>query len=239
MQAAAAEVKGVRAGDGDRTAPTTVSTCLQLSSVPGVRLPMSTALPPDRTLFGLSLLAAPLLFAASSFYWTGDGEYGVVGGTLLVMGSVFWIQAFAGLFSVLRPRMPGYAAWGFLTSVYGALCGGAAFAFQGMFIALHEVSHDRSLAALSAHPVVANLIFWVGGPAFPISLLTLGIVLARTRTVSPWVGTMLAVGGALFPLARIPRVEIIAHSVDLLILIPAAFMGFNVLRGRPIGGRAR
>jgi hypothetical protein len=184
----------------------------------------------------VSLLAGPFLFATSSFYWTGDGEYGVVGGALLVMGSVFWIPAFAGLFSVLRPRMPRYAAWGFLASVYGAICGGAAFAFQGMFIALHEVPHDQSLAALSAHPIIANLIFWVGGPAFPISLVGLGIVLARTRTVPWWVGMMLAVGGALFPIARIPRVEIMAHSVDLLMLIPAAYMGFNVLRGQPIGG---
>jgi hypothetical protein len=52
------------------------------------------------------------------------------------------------------------------------------------------------------------------------------------------VDTMLAFGGVLFPVARIPRVEIIAHSVDLLMLIPAAYMGLNVLRGQPIGGRA-
>ena len=198
-----------------------------------------TATAADRTLFGHSLFAGPSLFAASSFFGTADGGYGVGGGTLLVMGSVFWIPAFAGLFAGLRTRMPRYAAWGFLAAVYGAICGGAAFAFQGMFIALHEVPHERSLAALSAHPIVANLIFWGGGPAFPLSLVGLGIVLARTKAVPWWVGTMLAAGGALFPVARIPRVELIAHGVDFLMLIPAAYMAVNVLRNQPIGGRAR
>jgi hypothetical protein len=43
---------------------------------------------------------------------------------------------------------------------------------------MYGVSHDRSLATLGEHPVVANLIFWVGGPAFPVTLLALRI--ART-----------------------------------------------------------
>ena len=188
-----------------------------------------------RILFGLSLILGPLLFAVSSFFWTSDGEYGVNGGTTLVMGSVFWIVAFTGIFAELRARAPRYAAWGLLVAVYGAVCGGAAFAFQGLFVDLHGVTHDQSLAALGRHPVVANAIFWVGGPAFPVSLLVLGVVLARTGTVPVWAGGMLALGGALFPVARIPRIEAVAHGVDLLMLVPAAYMGWNVLQGRSLG----
>ena len=199
---------------------------------------MAGETPLDRVLFGLSLIAGPALFALSSFAWRPDGEYGVTAGATLVMGSVFWIIAFVGIFGELRSRAPRYAAWGLLGGVYGAVCGGAAFAFQGLFVELHRVTHQQSLAALNEHPVVANAIFWVGGPAFPLTLLVLGIVLARTGAVPWWTGATLALGGALFPVARIPRIELVAHGVDLLMLIPAVSMGWNVLRGRSLGGRS-
>lgn len=192
----------------------------------------------DRILFGWSLIVGPALFALSSFAWRPDGDYGVTGGATLAVGSVFWIIAFVGIFGELRARTPRYAAWGLLAGVYGAVCGGAAFALQGVFVDLHRVTHEQSLAALDAHPIVANAIFWIGGPAFPVTLLVLGIVLAATRTVPWWTGAMLALGGALFPVARIPRIELVAHSVDLLMLVPAGYMGWNLLRGRTLGGRA-
>ena len=47
---------------------------------------------------------------------------------------------------------------------------------------------------------------------------------------------MLALGGALFPVARIPRIEGFALGVDLLMLIPAAYLGFNMLRGKQLDG---
>jgi hypothetical protein len=190
----------------------------------------------ERTLFGLSLVLAPLLFTASSLFWTTSGEYGVVGGALLVFGSLFWIVAFAALFGALRSRTPRYAVWGWLVAAYGAVCGGAAFAFQGMFVEMHGATHAESLAGLARYPVVANAIFWIGGPAFPISLLVLGVILARTRVAPWWAGAMLALGGALFPVARIPRIEGFALGVDLLMLIPAAYFGFNMLRGRHLNG---
>jgi hypothetical protein len=187
-------------------------------------------------LFGLSLLLAPLLFAASSFFWTSTGEYGVIGGALLVFGSLFWIVAFAALFGALRSRTPRYAVWGWLAAAYGAICGGAAFAFQGMFVEMLGATHAESLAGLERHPIIANAIFWIGGPAFPLSLLLLGLSLARTRVAPWWAGAMLASGGALFPIARIPRIEGFAVAVDLLMLIPAAYFGFNLLRGRQLDG---
>jgi len=185
---------------------------------------------------GISLVIAPALFALSSFFWTGDGQYGATGGVTLVFGSLFWIAGLAGVFRALEPIAPRYASWGFLFAVYGAICGGVAFAFQGMFITLHGISHAQAMAVLGAHPTVANLVFWIGGPAFPLSLLVLGIVLARTGLTPAWAGVMLAAGGALFPVARIPRIAAIAHAVDALMLVPTVFMGVNLIRGRSPGG---
>ena len=190
----------------------------------------------ERTLFGLSLVLAPLLFTASSLTWTSSGEYGVVGGAFLVFGSLFWIVAFLALFGALRTQAPRYAVWGWLVAAYGAICGGTAFAFQGMFAEMHGATKTESLAALARHPVVANAIFWIGGPAFPISLLVLGVILVRTRVAPWWAGAMLALGGALFPVARIPRIEGFALGIDLLMLIPATYFGFNMLRGRQLDG---
>ena len=183
----------------------------------------------ERILFTASLIIAPLLLAISSFFWVDEGQYGVIGSTLIVFSSIFWISAFAGVFRLLREKTPNYATWGFLLASYGAICGGAGFAFLGFFIELFGVSHEAALQALAAHPLIANAIFWIGGPAFPLSLFLLGIVLARTKTVPPWVGLLLALGGALFPVARIPRIELIAHLVDLLILIPAWYIGWSLL----------
>lgn len=189
----------------------------------------------QRYLLGGAMGVAPLLFTASSFFWSAEGQYGITGGTLLVFGSVAWVVAFAGLFGLLRGRTPRYAAAGYALAVYGAICGGVAFALQDLFTALHGVSHEAALRALGDHPVVANAIFWVGGPAFPLSLAVLGVVLARTRVAAPWAGTMLALGGALFPVARIPRLAIAAHAVDLLLLVPMWYIGWQVLRGERHG----
>lgn len=188
---------------------------------------------PERAVFGSSLFIAPALFALSSFFWEGDGQYGVNGSTLLVLGSIFWIVAFAGVFRVLRQRTPRYAAWGMLFAAYGCICGGAAFAFQGLFTVLYGVPPESALSALAAHPIVANMIFWIGGPAFPVSVLILGIVLWRTGQIPAPLAVMLALGGLLFPVARIPRIDLIAHAVDLLMLIPAWYMGSQMLRSAP------
>lgn len=184
---------------------------------------------PERLLFGLSLMLAPLLFAASTFFWRGD-QTGIVGSTLHIFGNLFWVLAFASMFRLLRQVTPWYAAGGFLVAAYGAVCGGAAFAFRDLFMALFQVSREASLQALSAYPFVANAVFWFGGPAFPLSLLVLGIVLAWTRTVPLWVGGLIALGGALFPFAHIPDIALLAHAVDLLVLIPVWYIGVHILR---------
>lgn len=184
----------------------------------------------ERTLFGISLIVAPALFSLSSFFWIGEGQYGVSGSTLVVFGSIFWISAFAGVFRLLRQRTPRYAAWGMLFAAYGCICGGAAFAFQGLFMELYGVPHASALEALGSHPVVANVIFWIGGPMFPLSVFVLGVVLLRTRQIPTPLALLFAIGGLLFPVARIPRIEFIAHAVDLMMLIPAWYMGVQLLR---------
>lgn len=61
----------------------------------------------DQKLYGISMIVAPFLFTVSTFFWT-NGEYGVQGGTIMVISLVFWISAFIGLFGMLKNKMPYY-----------------------------------------------------------------------------------------------------------------------------------
>jgi hypothetical protein len=185
----------------------------------------------ERLVFGASMLIAPFLFALSSFFWVGEGQYDVTGGTLLIFGSLAWILAFTAMFRSLRDVAPWYAAAGFLVAVYGAVCG-VAFALQDLFLTLFGIEHQASLQALSRHPFVSNAIFWIGGPAFPLSLLVLGIVLARARATALWAGIALSLAGVLFPLSRVFRLEGVTHMVDVLMLVPMWYMGVAVIRGK-------
>ena len=183
---------------------------------------------PHRKMFGISLIAAPLFSAASTFYWLDDGQYSVTAAKLLIVSMVFWITGFVGVFRLLEDRTPRYAAWGLWVAVYGAVCGGAGFAFLGLFMELFGVAHDVAIDALNEHPLMAEAVFWIGGAMFPLSLLVLGIVLAGTRILPPWLGILLALSGLLFPVARIPRIQWLAHLVDLAMLLPMVYLGWRM-----------
>ncbi|NUT37117.1 MAG: hypothetical protein HOV79_29010 [Hamadaea sp.] len=185
----------------------------------------------DRLPSVVCLLAGPVLFTIADLFWVGDAEYSLVAGTLLVLGSVAWIVGFAGIAAVIRPHAPRIAGWGMVLATYGAVCGGAAFGLQGVFNEMYGVSHSQALDSLSQHPVVAYVIFWAGGPAFPLTLVLLAIYLLASRRAPVWVGSLLAVGALLFPVARIPRIELVAIAVDVLMLIPTVYLAAVIARG--------
>jgi hypothetical protein len=43
------------------------------------------------------------------------------------------------------------------------------------------------------------------------------------------VGVLLALGAIAFPVSRIPRIEILAHIADLLLLIPMIRIGYSFI----------
>lgn len=183
-----------------------------------------------RRLSGVSLAAGPLLTGVSTFFWE-DGKYGATGGTLLALAIVPWIHGLFSVFAALRPRMPRYSTFGLLVMLYGAL-GGAAFGYRDFFEAVfHVTSNDASLDALAEYSMQANLLLFWAGPLFPLSMIVLAAVLMRTRLVPIWAGAILLAGGLGFPLSRIPRDPWIAHLVDVLLLIPFAYLGWRLWRG--------
>jgi hypothetical protein len=182
----------------------------------------------------LSLFLAPLFYTISSFFWQMGGQYSVTSGTLIIIGSIFWVFTFAALFENLKEKMPYYAAVGFLIAVYGCLCGGVAFALRDIYAEIFNIPHQVLLDAFAQHPVFTNIVFWIGGPAFPVSLLILGIMLVRIKTVDLWVGICISLSGILFPISRITRIELVAHAADVLMLIPLAYLSWKLIKNNRI-----
>jgi hypothetical protein len=186
----------------------------------------------ERKLWGLSLILAPALFATSTFFWVrtnGRVEYGVTGGTLIAIATVFWIPAFIGLFDLVKERMPRYATWGLLVAIYGCM-GGAAFGLEGLFAEAFTIPHDMRRAAWAQFATAFNLIFFWPGPLFPLSLLALGAMVIRTRSIPLWAGLLLCIAAIAFPVSRIPRIQLLAHLADVLLLVPLAYTGLGLLK---------
>lgn len=168
--------------------------------------------------------------AASTFFWQ-DGRYGLTGGVLVALSAIAWVYGLLAIWEWLYASYPRLAACGVVVSLLGCF-GGIAFGLQGFFEGMFGVSHEASLAATAAHPVAANVVLWIPGPAFPLSLMLMGVLLARVRAVPTCVAVALAVSGLVFPLSRIPRVELIAHAADLLMLVPSCYLAVLFTRGR-------
>ncbi|MER7891692.1 hypothetical protein ABTX15_17870 [Micromonospora sp. NPDC094482] len=164
-----------------------------------------------------ALVLGPAGSALATYFWI-DGRYGATGGTVLVLAMVVWAYGLIGLLDAVRPHAPRYAAVALPVFLYGVI-GGAAFGFQGVFEDIFEQSTDASLAALAEHPFAANLLLWIPGPVMPLSLLVLGVVLARTRLVPLWTAALLCAGAVAFPLSRIPRIDVVAYLADALLVV--------------------
>src|SRR4051812_48766875 len=74
----------------------------------------------EKNFYGMALIIAPILFAASTFFWI-KGEYGVAAGTLGIISLFFWIPALTSAFSLLKNKMPRYAIYGLWIAVFGCI----------------------------------------------------------------------------------------------------------------------
>jgi len=182
------------------------------------------------SMFGLSLILAPTLQAISTFFWV-DGEYGVTGGTILVFSMIFWIPALLVLFSLVKNKMPNYAAWGFLIAVCGFISG-VNFGFLGVLTEIFAIPHEKYIQELSKYPISSNLLLFQAGPLAPLSLVILGFVFLHTKVVDWKIGLLIVLGGIAFPLSRISRTELVAHFADILQLVPLVLLGGKILMQR-------
>jgi len=181
-------------------------------------------------MYGVSLILAPFLQFVSSFYWV-NGEYGVTGGTILVLSVVFWIPALIVLFDWVKFKMPNYAAWGLLIAIFGFVSG-ADFAMLGVMSEIFNITHASYLEGFAKYKVSADILLFQSGPLAPLSLIVLGMVLLRVKSIDAWIAILIIAGGIAFPLSRISRIPWAAHVADILLLIPLSISGLKILAGK-------
>jgi len=144
---------------------------------------------------------------------------------------VFWSVGFVGLFSMFRENNPWYARLGLLYAFYGVL-GGIAFGFEGLFSQLFGVE-KAGVDAFERFPLQLNLVLFWAGPAFPLSLLVLGVMI-MVRKVQPWwIGLFMCIGAVAFPVSRIMRIAWVGHAADLILLVPlVSVLLISVMKNR-------
>ena len=183
----------------------------------------------EKRVEGFCLIIAPVLFAASTFFWQ-DGEYGVEAAMLIIFSMFFWIPALKGLFSMVKNEMPRYAVWGLWIAVLGCISG-VCFAFLGYLTTIFNISHEQYIDSLSNYPISSQVLLFQSGPLFPLSILILGIILMLKRSVPLWMSILFCMAAIAFPFGRVPpRNEWIAHITDLALLIPSIAIAREILR---------
>lgn len=188
---------------------------------------MKQVLENNRVLYGLSLFLAPLLMFISTFFWI-NGEYGVMGGTLLILSTTFWIFTMFYLFELIRFKMPRLAQWGLFLSIFGFISGGL-FGFVGVMTEILNISHQTYIDAFEKYPISTGILLFWSGPLAPLGLILAGSLLLKTKETSSWVAVMIIMGGLAFPVSRISRNEWVAHIADLLLLVPLMILSSKLL----------
>jgi len=184
----------------------------------------------NQTMYGVSLLLAPLLMFISSFFWT-NGEYGVTGGAVLILSTLFWITSMTWLFGLLNKKMPTTAQWCLLFSIFGFISGGL-FGFVGVMAEIFNISHQTYIEEFSKYPIATGILLFWSGPLAPVSLILLGIFFLKAKTVRSWVALMFILGGIAFPISRISRNEWIAHVADIFLLIPMWYLAKKIFSSK-------
>ncbi|GAA3436165.1 hypothetical protein GCM10018954_057740 [Kutzneria kofuensis] len=92
------------------------------------------------------------------------------------------------------------------------------------------MSHSRAISALEPYPFAGDVAFWLAGPMFPAALVLTGIGLLLAREAPRWVGALVCLGGLVFPVGQILRIEWVASGVDLLLLVPFAYLAWGMVR---------
>lgn len=169
-----------------------------------------------RRVQALCLVIGPTLFALSPIFWI-DGRYGIVGGMLIAVAMVPWVFGLLGEYDRLRPHLPVVSGLWMLLVLIG-MFGSIAFGLQGFFEGVLGTTDGASPATFTGYPTAGALVLLLAGPMFPAALVVLSIFHWRTRLAPRWVASLLALAAAMFPVARVARIDTLAVIADLLML---------------------
>lgn len=180
---------------------------------------------PDRRFWFLCLLIGQTIETVSTFFWLDTGRHTLNGSVLVILGMVFWSVGFIGLFDMFKEKNPWYSRLGLLYAFYGCL-GGIAFGFEGLYSQLMNIE-NIGVESMAKFPLQMNLVLFWSGPAFPLSLVLLGIMMAVRKVQPAWIAALIIIGAIAFPASRISRIQWLAHIADITLLIPLIALYIN------------
>lgn len=185
-----------------------------------------------RVLAGACLVLGPALTGASTAFWDGRSQ-GATGGALIVLATGIWAYGLVTVLAGVARSRPRYGAVATLVTLLGVV-GGTAFGVQAIYETALGVSHGQAISALGPYPFAGVAAFWLPGPLFPASLVLTGVGLWLSGRAPRWVGMLVCLGGLAFPVGQILRVELVASGVDLVLLIPFAYLAWRMVSDEPV-----
>jgi hypothetical protein len=186
---------------------------------------VSTPTDPTARLFRVAAVVGPLFLLASSVAWLGGDDQAELRGILTFWAMPFLALAAYGVAGRLQGSSPvGRAVVTALVAI--GSCAGAGFATE-----ISMVEHFGVERLMEHDTPSAFLALGLPGPMFPLGLVLLGFLSFRHRTLPRAQALLLAAGGVLFPLSRIPQVAPLAVVTDVLLLAALAPVAFVAGRG--------
>lgn len=185
---------------------------------------------------GIAAVVAPLLMLASTIaHVVNDEELnnGEVGGIVQVWAFIALGVAIVGLARLMESSTPK----GALIVVVMGIAGIAAGIGYGIDAIAADVHGADSLQDITTSPA-APLALQLPGMFNTMSLVVLGVLLARHRLGPAAASYAIVVGAVLFLVARIPDVESIALVGDVVLLFGFGGVGLALLRKADTGGPA-
>jgi hypothetical protein len=170
----------------------------------------------------VALVLAPIVMLVSTIaYVVGDQglSAGAAAGTLQIWAFIAYAIALVGLVPALEQSAPRLAATGLVLALIGCV-GGGAYGMDSIYAAVAGATIESSAATPFA--------LRIPGLAFPLSIVLLGILLARTRVAAAPSTVLVVVGGVLFPIGRIADVAAVAVASDLALLVGFGWIAAQV-----------
>jgi hypothetical protein len=175
---------------------------------------------------GAATIAAPVLLLLStiSYISAGNGmNDGKAGGAIQVWAMIAFALVTVSLARLLERAAPRAAATLTVVGLIGA-AGGVGYGIDSIQAAIFDTGSIQETDS-----AVAPLALQLPGVLFPVGLIGLGLMLARTGTVARWSGWTMAAGALLFPLSRIPDVEALAIAADAILVIALVPLGLQMI----------
>ena len=158
---------------------------------------------------GISVIISVLAMTTATFFMV-DQEFTSAGGIMMIFSVPFGIFGFSTIYEKFRSAMPAYTNWGFLLYLFGAVAT-VNFGLRGVFSEIFVITMADQEVATVEHPAIFTFIFFAIGPAFPLSILLLGINLYRKKLAKRWISVLLIIAAILFPPSRISRIDALTH----------------------------